>query len=142
MPELVGTDINGKAFRLSDLRGKIVVLLFAQSTSDNYADTYAPMRQLLAKYRQFPVRVVGIMSNDGPASIKAAVKRGDINWTVIPQPFNGPLQLDWGIEGYPTVYIIDADGILQAPAHMSYYGEGGYETREVEDKTLICCSGK
>jgi serine/threonine protein kinase len=133
-PELAGTDIDGKPFRLSELRGKHVVLMFAQSVSDDYGDMYAPMRQLVAKYKQTPVRVVGIMSNADPSHLHAAAKRGDLNWTVIPQPLNGPLQLDWGIEGYPAVYIIDANGTLHPPLNMPNYGEGGYDTKEVTDE--------
>ncbi len=132
-PELEAFDIDGKPFRLSELRGKHVVLMFAQSVGDDYGDMYAPMRQLVAKYRQAPVRVVGIMSNADQTHLHAAAKRGDLNWIVIPQPLNGPLQLDWGIEGYPAVYIVDAEGTLQPPLHMPYYGEGGYDTQEIED---------
>ncbi|MEZ6132814.1 MAG: hypothetical protein R3C59_29450 [Planctomycetaceae bacterium] len=52
---------------------------------------------------------------------------------MIPQPLNGPIQLDWGIEGYPAVYIVDAEGTLHPPLHMPYYGEGGYDTGEVTE---------
>jgi hypothetical protein len=133
-PELAGTDLDGKPFRLSELRGKHVVLMFAQSVSDDYGDMYAPIRQLVAKYKQTPVRVVGIMSNADPSHLHVAAKRGDLNWTVIPQPLNGPLQLDWGIEGYPAVYIIDANGTLHPPLNMPNYGEGGYDSKEVTDE--------
>ncbi|TWU07799.1 protein kinase domain-containing protein [Stieleria varia] len=132
-PELEAFDIDGKPFRLSELRGKHVVLMFAQSVNDDYGDMYAPMRQLVAKYKQAPMRVVGIMSNADQTHLHAAAKRGDINWTVISQPLNGPLQLDWGIEGYPTACIIDADGMLHPPLHMPYYGEGGYDTAEIDE---------
>ncbi|MEZ6138400.1 MAG: protein kinase [Pirellulaceae bacterium] len=132
-PELEAFDIDGKPFRLSELRGKHVVLMFAQSVNDDYGDMYAPIRQLVAKYRQAPVRVVGIMSNADQSLLHAAAKRGDLNWTVIPQPLNGPIQLDWGIEGYPAVYIVDAEGTLHPPLHMPYYGEGGYDTAEIDE---------
>ncbi len=132
-PELEAFDIDGKPFRLSEIRDKHVVLMFAQSIGDDYGDMYAPMRQLVAKYKQAPVRVVGIMSNADQTHLHAAAKRGDLNWIVIPQQLNGPLQLDWGIEGYPAVYIVDADGTLHPPVHMPHYGEGGYDTQEVSD---------
>jgi len=73
------------------------------------------------------------MSNADQTHLHAAAKRGDLNWIVIPQQLNGPLQLDWGIEGYPAVYIVDADGTLHPPVHMPHYGEGGYDTQEVSD---------
>jgi peroxiredoxin len=133
-PEVAAVDIDGKPFRLSKLRGKIVVLIFAQSVSDDYAKMYAPVRQLAAKYETTPVRFVGIMSNDDRANLDAAAKRGDLPWTVLPQPLNGPLQLDWGIKGYPSVYIVDEKGILQPELHMPYYGAGGYDTKDIDDK--------
>ena len=73
-------------------------------------------------------------SEDDQANLNAALARGDLNWTVIPQPLSGPLQLDWDIEGYPSVYIVDAEGILHPQLHMPYHGEGGYDTKEIDEK--------
>ncbi|TWU04798.1 protein kinase domain-containing protein [Stieleria varia] len=133
-PEMVATDINGAPFRLSNLRGEIAVLVFAQSAGDNLREMYAPLRQLVAKYKQMPVRVIGIMSSGDRKILEEATARGDFNWTVIPQPYSGPLQLDWGIEGYPTVYVVDAKGILHGPLNMPYFGDGGYDTIDVDEK--------
>ena len=132
-PEMTATDLDGKPFRLSELLGKTVVLVFAQSVGDDYAEMYAPLRQLVAKYRQSPVRFVGIMSNDDRANMENASERGDLDWTVLPQPLNGPLQLDWGIEGYPSVYIVDSKGTLHPHLHMPYWGAGGYDTKEIDE---------
>lgn len=75
------------------------------------------------------------MSSDDQANLRAATKRGDFNWTVLPQPPNGPLQLDWGIEANAiSVYIVDDEGILQPQLSLPYYGDGGYDIRELEDK--------
>lgn len=132
-PEIAATDINGKEFRLSKLRGKVVVLLFAEH-EDDYKEMYSPLRQLVAKYDRAPVEFVGIMSNSDPANLLAASERGDLPWTVIAQPLhNAPLQLDWGIERDCPVYIVDKQGILQRQLHMPYYGDGGYDAHEVDD---------
>lgn len=137
-PEIVATDINGKVFQLSELRGKVVVLLFAETfvkDDHKYKELYAPLRGLVAKYKRRPVEFVGIMSSDDQANLLAAAKRGDFNWTVLPQPPNGPLRLDWGIEANAiSIYIVDDDGILQPQLSLPYYGDGGYDTRELEDK--------
>ena len=133
-PEITATDINGKGFRLSKLRGKVVVLLFAEH-EDDYKEMYGPLRQLVAKYDWAPVEFVGIMSNSDPANLLAASERGDLPWRVIAQPLhNAPLQLDWGIERDCPVYIVDKQGILQRQLHMPYYGDGGYDAHEVDDK--------
>jgi peroxiredoxin len=137
-PEITATDINGQVFQLSKLRGNIVVLLFAEtfvSDDNKYKELYAPLRGLVAKFKSRPVQFVGIMSSDDQANLRAATKRGDFNWTVLPQPPNGPLQLDWGIEANAiSVYIVDDEGILQPQLSLPYYGDGGYDIRELEDK--------
>lgn len=133
-PEITATDINGKDFRLSKLRGKVVVLLFAEH-EDDYKEMFGPLRQLVAKYDAAPVEFVGIMSNSHPANLLAASERGDLPWTVIAQPpHNAPLQLDWGIDRDGPVYIVDKQGILQPQLHMPYYGDGGYDAHAVGDK--------
>ncbi|MEP3479893.1 MAG: protein kinase [Fuerstiella sp.] len=133
-PELLATDIKGNPFQLSKLKGKITVLLFTQDFSGEYGEIYAGIRQLVAKYSQQPLQVVGVMSNNARSNLNDAEKRGKLPWVVIPQEFNGPIQLDWGIDGYPSVYIVDAQGILHAPIHMPYYGDGGYDTTDVVTK--------
>ncbi|MEZ6138716.1 MAG: protein kinase [Pirellulaceae bacterium] len=133
-PEMTATDINGQEFRLSNLRGKIVVLLFAEH-EDDYKEMYGPLRQLVAKYERAPVEFVGIMCNHDPANLLAACQGGELTWTVIPQPMpHGPLQLDWGIEEDCPVYIVDKQGILQPPMHMPFYGDGGYDARQVDER--------
>lgn len=133
-PEITSTTVEGSPFQLSEHRGKIVVLLFSQNTTDDFKKMYAPIRQLVAKYSWAPVKIVGIINTDQREVLRAASARGDLNFTVIPQPLlNAPLSEDWGIEGYPSVRIIDAAGTLQPERYMPYYGEGGYDTHEVDD---------
>lgn len=126
-PEIAAADINGQAFRMSDPRGKSVVLIFAECVGEDDKEVYASLQQLVAKYSWAQVQFVGIMSTDDQASLRAASQRGELNFTVIPQPqYDPPLSLDWGIDAYPAVYIIDAEGILQSALSMHYYGAGGY----------------
>ena len=132
-PELEAADIDGEPFRLSELQGKVVVLIFSQDK--DLGEMYAPVRQLVARYRQAPVRIVGVMGNNTSDRLKAAREREEINWRAIAEPpMNGPLFQSWGMEGYPYAFIIGADGILHSPVHMPYYGAGGYDTKEIRDE--------
>ncbi len=132
-PQITATDIHGQPFMLSDHRGKIVVLLFAQNTFGDYGEMYGPVRQLVAKYQRAPVRFVTIVSTDDQEGLRTASQHGDLTGTVIPQPlYQAPLPLSWGVEAYPSVYIVDADGVLHSEMNMPYYGAGGYDTSEVD----------
>lgn len=131
-PELVAADMDGNTFQLGKLRGKFVVLIFSQDK--NFGEMYGPIRQLVARYRQAPVRVVGVMGNNTSEELKAARERDEISWTAIPEPSNGPLFQSWGMYGYPHAMIIGADGTLNPKIHMPYYGAGGYDTKEIRDE--------
>ena len=133
-PELEAVDLDGNRFRLSELQGKNVVLIFAYGSPQNFAKNYAPVLQMAARFRQAPVRVVMIISGMNNEQLKAARKKGELNWTVIPQPTNGPLSQDWGIEGYPWAYIIDSRGILHPKVHMPNWGAGGYDASKISEK--------
>ena len=132
-PELLTTDLEGRPFKLSAQRGKIVVLLFTCCYSNmDYREMYGPFRKLVAKYKSAPVRFVAVMATSDPADLKKAVASKDITWTVIPQKVNGPIQLDWGITGFHFAYPIDAKGTLQPKQHLPYFGDGGYDTTDLD----------
>lgn len=131
-PELEATDFQGEKFQLGKLRGKIVVLIFSQDK--NFGEQYGPIRQLVARYRQFPVHVVGIMGNNTNEDLKAAFERNEINWTAIAEPVNGPMFQNWGLRSYPAVYVVGTDGTLSPQLHLPNYGAGGYDTIEVREK--------
>jgi hypothetical protein len=132
-PEIAATDINGKPFRLSDQKGKVVLLWFTQDLFDNYAEFYEPMRGLASTYSDKPLQIVGIMSNHKQEHLKAAAKRGDLPWTVIPQTLNGPVQRDWGCDAYPTLYLVDHEGILHGSLGMAY-GTDDADTTQIESQ--------
>ena len=138
-PEIIAENLDREPFRLSDLKGKITVLVFAQCVGGIDHAMYAPLRQLVAKYRHSHVQVVGIMSANERNVLTEAKAKGVFNWTVISQPLNGPLMLDWGIELFPTVYIVDDQGILLPPLHLPHYGEGGFDTEEIDEKLSQLC---
>ncbi|MEM9942182.1 MAG: protein kinase [Planctomycetota bacterium] len=131
-PELEATDLDGKPFKLSDLKGKMVVLIFSQDKK--FGELYAPIRQLVALYQSAPVRVVGVMGNNTGQELRAAREKNEITWRAIPESVNGPLFQSWGLEGYPYAFLIGADGILHGKIHLPYYGDGGRDTKEIRDK--------
>ena len=133
-PELQSVDLDGKPFRLSELRGKHVVLLFAHCSKSSFNENYSPIRQLTARYQQAPVKVVGIINGMKKEDLRAAKERGEINWTVLPQEDSRELLQNWGIRGYPWAYIVDADGTLHPLVHLPNWGAGGFDTSDISKK--------
>jgi len=129
-PELEAFDLDGKQFRLSEHRGKHVVLIFSHyCNKDTFNQDYLSLLQLTARHRQ-DVQVVGVLSGMTPAEFKEQKESNEINWLVLPQE-DEDLALKWGIDGFTCAYIVDAEGILQPEISMPYLGVGGFDTLEI-----------
>lgn len=114
-PELVGEDIDGAPIRLSDFRGKVVVLVF-WDTMDGSPLLVGGEKELVAAMKGRPFALVGVNGDaaEDRAKVKAAVGKEGIAWrsfwTGGP---DGEIPRRWGVQTWPTVYTIDADGTIR-----------------------------
>lgn len=140
-PEIKAITSVGKQFQLSKLRGSTVLLIFGLNHSSDNDVMYAPLRKLADDYKSRHVEVVMILESDEDKFQSAAALKRHFPWTVIQVPSAGSLSLDWGVRGYPTVFVIDAKGILQSRTVglPCYDDDSGYDATEVAtelEKTL------
>ena len=103
--------IGGGALKLSDLRGKVVMV-------DFWASWCPPCRAeapaLARVYREFqgqPVEFVGVDIWDNPGDAEVYLRQEGITY---PNGFDasGVIAIDYGVRGIPEKYFIDRDGIL------------------------------
>lgn len=114
-PELVGEDIDGMPIRLSDFRGKVVVLSF-WTTSYDSTRLIEQEKALGAAMKGRPFVLVGVNGNaaEDRAKVKEEVTKEGITW----RSFwaggpDGAILRTWCVKRWPTVYTIDADGIIR-----------------------------
>ena len=82
-PEIEGQDLDGAAFKLSDSRGKVVVLEFSEAPIP--AD--APERSLVKRLAGQPVALLVIAP--------------------------GPIALRWNVRAWPTIHVLDGQGTIR-----------------------------
>lgn len=117
IPKVEGEDLRGDKFRLSDYRGKVVLLVFWASWCGTCLAEVPHERQLAQRYKGRPFAVVGINADVKRADALKAQKEHNIPWRSYwcgklgPM---GPLPRAWNIHGYPTVYLIDARGVIRS----------------------------
>ena len=110
----VGTDTDGVRFALEDYRGSIVVLVFSGEWCGPCREEYPYQRELMEKYADEPVVLLGVNSDDELATIQEAKVREELHYrTWWDGSTSGPISEAWNVWGWPSTFIMDADGVIR-----------------------------
>ncbi|WP_316818295.1 TlpA disulfide reductase family protein [Pedobacter nyackensis] len=117
--DFIRKDQYGKTVKLSDYRGKLVLLDFWGSWCVPCRQTHPHLKELYAKYKSKGLEIVAVANekNRDPEKAKqawlAAIKKDDINWVHVRND-EGTGEPDivraYGINGYPTKLLLDQNG--------------------------------
>jgi peroxiredoxin len=91
---------------------------------------YPHERSLVAKHKNDPFVILGVNSDDTPEKLRDAMQRNQITW---PSFFDGgstsgPIATRWGVRGWPTIYLIDKQGVLHSASRGDKELEAQIET--------------
>ena len=115
-PDLVGNDMDGMEFRLSDYRGKVVMLDFWGHWCPPCRAMYGHEQQLVEKLGGVPFALIGVNSDPKIETAINAINDENLSWRnfwIGPKGTNGPIAKQWNIAAWPTVYLIDAQGVVR-----------------------------
>jgi thiol-disulfide isomerase/thioredoxin len=119
-PEVVIQDVDGKKARLSALKGRVVVL-------DIWATWCGPCRAMIPHSREMverlkdkPFTLVSISADTDKKTLTDFLAKEKMPWTHWWNGDEGGIVEDWEVEHFPTVYVIDAKGIIR---HKELRGE-------------------
>jgi thiol-disulfide isomerase/thioredoxin len=112
-PEIVAKDVDGNEVKLSELRGKVVVLDI-WTTWCPYCRAMIPHeRQMSERLRNRPFAIVSISMDAKKETLANFLAKNKMPWPQWWVGSNSDLAEDWNIEYYPTVFVIDAQGIIR-----------------------------
>lgn len=75
---------------------------------------YPHERSLVEKYSADPFAIVGINSDSSIEKAREVVEKNKINWlSFYDGSPGGPISTRWNVTGWPTIYLIDAKGIIR-----------------------------
>jgi thiol-disulfide isomerase/thioredoxin len=114
-PEIEGEDIDGKKLKLSDYRGKVVMLSFWASWCGPCMGMVPSEVKLAERMKGKPFALVGVNGDCIRNDAKRAVEKEKMTW---PSFWNkegpdGPIPTAWNVHGWPAVYVLDPNGIIR-----------------------------
>lgn len=113
VPEIEGTDHEGKTFKLSDFRGKVVVLIFSGNWCGPCVEMYPQERALVARLEGEPFALVSVSTDADVTTLRKSIVAGEITWRCWWDGTSGPITTRWGISGFPSIFVLDASGVIR-----------------------------
>ena len=117
-PEIEGVDTNGQSMKLSDYRGKVVLVSFWATWCGPCMNMIPRERELAARLEGEPFAIVGVNGDSDQAALQNAVTTQKITWRSFRDRFGRlagkrPISDEWQVLGWPTLYLIDRGGIIR-----------------------------
>jgi peroxiredoxin len=133
-PEIEGQDIDGKKFKLSDFRGKVVLLAFTGDWCEACTALYAQQRSLVKNFAGKPFALVDVNGDEILERRKKINAKENVTWPSFQERISdGPTAARWGIGPWPTLFLIDDKGVIR----QKYVGSPGEDTLRTELEKLI-----
>jgi thiol-disulfide isomerase/thioredoxin len=115
-PDIDGLDLEGKPLKLADYRGKVVVLVFWGSWCGPCMVQVPHERELVERLKGKPFALLGVDCNEErSAGLKTAQAQG-MTWPSWHDGAEGqgPIATKYHVSGFPTIFVLDAKGIIRA----------------------------
>lgn len=126
------TDLNGNVIRLSDYKGKIVLVNFWAAWCVPCTEEIPQFVKLQDKYRNQGLQVIGISIDDTESELRDFYRKHNMNYPVIPGD-QKTADAFGGVLGLPTTFIIDRDGHIRE----RQVGSTNFQTLEQQVSRLL-----
>jgi S1-C subfamily serine protease/peroxiredoxin len=111
-PEIEGVDIQGQTFKLSDYRGKVVLLDFFADWCPHCRRMYPGERAMVQQLKDRPFALLGVHSENQKV-LDELVKQNKVTWRCWADGPQGPIVQRWSVEAFPTMVLIDHQGRIR-----------------------------
>jgi thiol-disulfide isomerase/thioredoxin len=136
-PDFTMTDVStGKSFRLSEQRGKVVLIDFWATWCGPCRMAIPHLIELQREYRKKGLQVVGVsLDQQGPAVVKPFYEQWKMNYAVVVDD-QGVVARDYGgIRSIPTALLLDKHGRILT-------GFVGYRPKEEYEQAIKAALAK
>jgi peroxiredoxin len=111
-PDISGDDLEGQPLKLSDYKGRIVVLVFWNSKNSSSVPLMSEAQAQLERLKGKPVTILGINS-EKPENSKDFLKSSGYTWRCWSDRGNHDISKNYHIREWAVNYVIDPKGIIR-----------------------------
>ena len=109
-PDAMGRDLDGNPLRLSDYRGKVVLLSFWFTGCGPCLASIPEEQELVERFRDEPFALLGVCRDRDVAKSKQTAEEHGITWPCWFDGNPGAITDAYNVTGFPTFYLLDAEG--------------------------------
>jgi len=114
-PDVETLDVDGKAFKLSDSRGKATLIVFFGFWHRATPQLLTQLKALETSLKDKPFTIVGVAAEDKPDDFKKSIADSGLDWKISWQGGRaGPWIAEWGVSRMPSIYLLDESGVIRA----------------------------
>ncbi len=115
-PQIKGTDIHGKPLALSDYRGKVVAIIFWGTWCGPCMREIPREKALVERMKGRPFAMLGVNTDADAAVARKVMEEKSVTWPNWHDgsPGSGPIAKLYHVQGYPTIYVIDATAKIRS----------------------------
>jgi len=97
---------------------------------------YPHERSLVKRLEGKPFALVGVNSDKDVEALKPILEKEQITWRSFwngPKGTAGPISAEWNVRGWPTLYLIDHNGVIR----HRYLGSPGEKALDAAIERLV-----
>ncbi|MHB1422939.1 MAG: TlpA family protein disulfide reductase [Gemmataceae bacterium] len=125
-PNVESQNLDGKTVELKDYKGKVVVLDIWATWCGPCKSMIPHEREMVKKHKDDPFALISISADEEKDTLKNFLKENEMPWVHWWDGMNGKIVKGWHVQAFPTIYILDAKGVIR-------YKFIGVQTKELDE---------
>ncbi len=112
-PPITALNGEGQTMRLKDFKDKVILLSFWHGTCAPCRAMFPHEKALVKKYQDQPFVLLGVNADESPFELKRIQDKAKLTWPSFWDGPNGGIAQIWGVERFPTFFVIDRENIVR-----------------------------
>jgi RNA polymerase sigma factor (sigma-70 family) len=113
-PDVEGEDLDGRRFKLSDYRGRVVVLVFCGQWCGPCREMNPHKQRLVERHKDRPFALLEVNSDEDREVVKRTMRKDKLTWRCwFEGGREGPIARRWNVRRWPSIYVLDARGVIR-----------------------------